>query len=220
MDRRGFLRGAAALLAGGGLAGCTGNNEEVPVTAGPPPITDNEGGGLPGGGPGADGGSSGGDGGDGSGGDSGGSTATPQRFIVPNYDFQEGEDGALVVVMEIENRSSGPHSGVVRVLVPTDEETYERALFVELDAGASATYELRFGLSFERFMTVGGFQVEFDAGTPETPIPETTVPHAGTPTVTPSRTPTATPTAQRETSDGATSSAETTTADTETTAAE
>lgn len=164
MDRRAVLRGLAGVAAGLVGAGCSGNNEEVPVTAPDGPVGVRE-----------DDRAQSGDGdADGSSGDGGG-TATDQRFVVPDYEFATDDRGDLVVVLTVRNRGPERHVGVVRVAVTVDDRTFAPERLVELDAGAEATFRIGFPVAREAFSDGGGFEISFEPGTPATPLPETPI---------------------------------------------
>ncbi|WP_135363014.1 hypothetical protein [Halosimplex halophilum] len=164
MQRRTLLRGLAALAAGAG-AGCTANRE-VPATAPEPP----EGIATP-----EDDGFGDGSGGDGGGaGDDGEGDPTPdrQRFVVPARAFRSDGDGDLLADLTVRNRGEAAHEAVMTLRVEAGDRTFTPSRHVALEPGAAREYTFHFPVAQDQLT---GFSVSFEAGPPETPIPEGTV---------------------------------------------
>jgi len=79
---------------------------------------------------------------------------------------REGEDGALVLVVTVENTAAGTRSDrlVARVTVETDDGTteYETSREVSLDAGVEAEVELVFDVTYEAWTSGGGLSYGWD----------------------------------------------------------
>lgn len=79
---------------------------------------------------------------------------------------REGEDGALVLVVTVENTAAGTRSDrlVARVTVETDDGTteYETSWEVSLDAGVEAEVELVFDVTYEAWTSGGGLSYGWD----------------------------------------------------------
>jgi len=181
MDRRRVLRGVAGLLAGVGLAGCTGSQGEVPVTAEPPP---------PGVGRGSSGGAGGGrgDGGDGP----PGSPSTERAVTIEDFDANEADDGTLLVSITVSNDSAQRQVRLARATVSlgTAESVAER--FVAVEAGGTATVRIPVDVSYQAWLDGGSYVPELVDRTPATPLPTAT--QTPTPTTDPADTPTSTST--------------------------
>lgn len=163
MQRRRVLRGLAALAAGV-AAGCTGANREVPVTAPDPPVAVHDAG--------SDGGSdAGGDGSDGAGAE----TSEPPRFVVPERSFEATEDGDLLIVLTVENRSETLHEATMTVIVTAGDKRFSPVESVALDPGASTERRVVVPVPYSEFDADPGFDVQFAPGSPATPLPEGTV---------------------------------------------
>lgn len=156
MDRRRLLRSAAGLLAGVGLAGCTGADGEVPVTAEPPP-------------PGV-----GGDEADGANGGGELLTATPEALSIENYTETESEDGTLVVLVTVSNESVRRQVRLVRVTVTLDGVETVAETFVALGPGATETVRLGFDVGYQAWLGGGSYVPEIVDRTPATPLPTDT----------------------------------------------
>jgi len=165
MQRRRVLRGLAALAAGAS-AGCTGANQEVPVTAPDPPpgvktasndVSDEV------------------EGGDGGFGDGPGNTPDRQRFVVPTRSFQQAEDGHLLVVVRVKNRTDTTHEAVLTVIIDAGSKTFTPSRFISLGPDESTEYRLHIPVPFDVFNQDPGFDAVFEPGGPETPIPDGTV---------------------------------------------
>lgn len=168
MQRRSVLRGLAALAAGAS-AGCTGASGEVPVTAPDPPpgvktasseVSDE-----------VDGGDGGGDGF----GDGPGETPDRQRFVVPTRTFQQADDGHLLVVVTVTNRTEIAHEAVMTVVIDAGAKTFTPSRFVSLGPEESREFRIHVPVPFDAFNQDPGFDAVFEPGVPETPIPDGTV---------------------------------------------
>jgi hypothetical protein len=174
MQRRTVLRGLAALAVGAG-AGCTADGE-VPATAPEPPegIATAADDGFGGGAGGADG--------------DGDAEPTPdqQRFVVPSRAFRSDENGDLLVEVTVRNRVGVAHEAVMTVTVEAGDRTFSPSRHVVLQPQATGLFEIRFPVPEEQLT---GFAISFEAGPPETPIPDGTVtPYPGDGTGTGTRT--------------------------------
>ncbi|WP_459190969.1 hypothetical protein [Halosimplex sp. J119] len=153
MQRRRVLRGLAALAAGA-AAGCTGANDEVPVTAPEPPAAVRGSGDSP----------SGGDGG-----------RDDLQFAVPERTFDETDDGDLVVVLTVENQGQRAREATVTITVSAGEKTFTPTEHVSLDAGASTELRTVVPVPYSEFDADPGFDMTIEPGSPATPLPEGTV---------------------------------------------
>ena len=162
MQRRSVLRWGVA-LATGAAAGCVGDGGEVPATAPEPPsevVADD-------------------------GGDDGGSertdwdntseTAQGQRFRVPGRSFESADDGHLVVVVTVENRSESEHEAVMTVEITAGEKAFSLSALVSLQSGARREVQFHVPVPYEEFQADPGFDARFDPGRPATPLPDGTV---------------------------------------------
>lgn len=169
MDRRRLLCGAAGLLAGVGLAGCTGSQGEVPVTAEPPPA-----------GVGGDGAS-----GNGATGDGGTGELTPDRTVsIADFDAIEAEDGSLVVSVTVSNDGGRRQVRLVRATVTVENADTVAEQFVAVEAGGTATVRIPVEVSYRAWLNGGSFVPQLLDRTPATPLPTATP----TPTDTTTRT--------------------------------
>ncbi|MEF8885417.1 MAG: hypothetical protein V5A44_09890 [Haloarculaceae archaeon] len=153
MKRRTLLRAAAGLLAGAGLAGCTGAGGEVPVTAEPPPpgvATEA---------------------------DSQGERAvdtTPaggSAVGIVDYGGQAATDGTLVVTVTVENESDREQVRLVRATVGIDDVRTVGERFVRLPPRESRTVSIQFDVGYETWAATGSLAPEVVRATPATPIP-------------------------------------------------
>jgi hypothetical protein len=180
MDRRRLLCGAAGLLAGVGLAGCTGSQEEVPVTAEPPPP-----------GVGGDGASE--EGATGGDGDVGSPTAD-RTVAIDDFDAIEGEDGSLVVTITVSNDSTQRQVRLVRATVTIEGVDTVAEQFVAVEGGGTVTVRLPVDVGYRAWLDGGSYVPQVLDRTPATPLPtatpvptstETTTQTEGSPTRTP-----------------------------------
>lgn len=155
MQRRTLLRGFAAAVVGAS-AGCTSNNREVPATAAPPPeeIRDS---------------------GDGGGNTGENDSAISRPFIVPERDFLRGEDDNLIVIVTVQNREATPQTGVMTVQIRAGDKTFAPVRKVSLEPGAQRAFRISVPVAYSEFKDFPGFDVQFELGEPETPLPEGTV---------------------------------------------
>jgi len=209
MDRRGLLRGAAGLLAGVGLAGCTGSQGDVPVTAEPPP-------------PGVRSDRASGEGASEDGG-VGPSTAN-RTVVIEDFDAIEADDGSLVVSVTVSNDSGQRQVRLVRATVTVENVETVAERFVAVEGGGTATVRLPVDVGYRAWLNGGSYVPELLDRTPATPLP-TATPTPVEPTTRMEGSPTATPEAdtRSETGNGtgtATPSATTTDASTVTAGSE
>lgn len=174
MDRRTLLRSVAGLLAGAGLAGCTGADGEVPVTAEPPPP------GIPTEAPGA----------------GGSRPSTPpgeSAVSIADYGGRADTDGTLIATVTVRNEGDRQQVRLVRVTVEINDLQATGDRFVSLAPGEERTVSIHLDVSFETWNRVGSITPEVVRRTPATPIPtdRATPTDGGTPT--PGETPTDTP---------------------------
>lgn len=181
MKRRQLFRGALGVLAGVGLAGCTGAGGEVPVTAEPPPAslpTETDSGGV-----------------------APGSTP-PGGSAVAITDFggREDADGSLIATVTVENRSGTRQVRLVRATIAVNDLQTSGERFVRLAPGEERTVLVHLDVGFEAWNASGSLTPQVIRRTPATPIP----PDRETPTETavaasPSPTPTDSTDTQGET---------------------
>jgi hypothetical protein len=170
MDRRTLLRGVAALVTGGAVAGCAGNNREVPVTAPPAPPEVDTSGGEVNGVSGFDGGNDGGDSGLDTGGD-GSDGGASEAIKLQDFNYVEGEEGALLITMVVRNEGLSRNTAYVRATVRLGTDVRRYGEFVTLTPGESATVEVTADVSYDQFSGNGGIDFDVLARTPATPIP-------------------------------------------------
>jgi hypothetical protein len=153
MKRRTLLDTVVGLLAGAGLAGCTGADGEVPVTAEPPPSEVATG---------AD-----------AQGSDGASGSTPASGSVGIADFggRADDDGTLVVAVTVDNESDRQVVRLVRATVTVDGVETVGERFVRLPPQETRTVSIHLGVSFEAWATGGSLTPEVVRRTPATPIP-------------------------------------------------
>ncbi|MFC7142483.1 hypothetical protein ACFQMA_21925 [Halosimplex aquaticum] len=154
MQRRRVLRGLAAVAAGA-AAGCTGANREVPVTAPEPPDEVRNAG---------SGGSS-----------NGGETPESLQFAVPEWSYEATEDGDLRVVLTVENRAQSPDEATMTVVLTAGDKRFTPTEHVSLQPGESREIRIVVPVAYSEYDAEPGFEVRFDPGAPETPLPEGTV---------------------------------------------
>jgi len=170
MDRRRLLCGAAGLLAGVGLAGCTGSQGEVPVTAEPPP-------------PGVGGDGASGDGS--SGGDSGAGQVTPGRTVsIEDFDAVEADDGSLVVTITVSNDSERRQVRLVRATVTIEGVDTVSEQFVAVEGGGTVTVRLPVDVGYRAWLDGGSYVPQILDRTPATPLPTATSTPTSTETTT------------------------------------
>jgi len=178
MDRRRLLRGAAGLLAGVGLAGCTGSQGEVPVTAEPPP-------------PGVERGDA--DGNDPAGGDGLVRSPTADRSVsIEDFDANEAEDGTLVVSIVVSNDSERRRVRLARATVSIENAETVAERFVAVEAGETTTVRIPVDIGYRAWLDGGSYVPELVDRTPATPLPtatQTPVPTTDDPADSPSPTP-------------------------------
>jgi len=187
MDRRRLLRGAAGLLAGVGLAGCTGGQSDVPVTAEPPP-------------PGVGGDGASGTGATGEDGAVGPSTAN-RTVVIEDFDAIEAEDGGLVVSVTVSNDSAQRQVRLVRATVTVENAETVAERFVAVEGGGTATVRVPVDVGYQAWLNGGSYVPELLDRTPATPLPTATP----TPTESTTRTgesPTPTPETDTRSEDG------------------
>ena len=163
MQRRSVLRGLFALTTGA-IAGCLGAEGEVPAVAPEPPFEVEI----------ADDGESGTDG-DGSNGSDENETPDRQRFRVPDRTFEAADDGHLVVVVTVENRSDAPHEAVLTAEVTAGRKVFTPSEFVSLLSGERREVRFHVPVPYGEFQADPGFGVQLDPGRPSTPLPDGTV---------------------------------------------
>jgi hypothetical protein len=171
MDRRRLLCGAAGLLAGVGLAGCTGGQGEVPVTAEPPP-------------PGVGGGEESGDGaidGDGDADGTGGSSTGDQSVSITDFNVLEADDGTVVATVTVSNDSERRQVRLARARITIENAETVAERFVTVSAGASATVRIPVDVGYQAWLNGGSYVPELVDRTPATPLP-TAGPTPGEPT--------------------------------------
>jgi len=90
----------------------------------------------------------------------GGPIEEPRRLRIVDGIPREGEDGALVLVITVENTADGTRSDtlVARATVETDDGTaeYETSREVSVEAGVEAEVRLVFDVSYETWRDGGG----------------------------------------------------------------
>lgn len=142
----------AGLLAGAGLAGCTGAGGEVPVTAEPPPpgIATEAG----------------------AGGSDGGSGSTPAASVsIVDFGGRAGPDDSLVATVTVENESDRQAVRLVRATVTVDDTQTTGERFVRLPPRERRTVRIHVDVSFEAWSERGSLSPQVIARTPATPIP-------------------------------------------------
>jgi len=196
MQRRRLLCGLAGLF-GTGLAGCTGNNREVPATAPEPPE------GVEGSGDGSGGGGGGGDG------NAGGDDSLPVEVQGPPG-FSESEDGYAVVSATVKNEGLTEQLVYLQAAVRVGDQRTEFGTFVRLVPGEERAVSIVTNVPYEDFSGVDFTVLD---RTPETPVPTAspTPTDGGSGTTTGDGTATATGTAGTDTQSGTASAGDSTT---------
>jgi len=152
MKRRQLLRGALGVLAGAGLAGCTGASGEVPVTAEPPPAglsTETDSGGVA----------------------PGSTPAGGSAVAITDFGGREDADGSLIATVTVENRSGTEQVRLVRATVAINDLQTSGDRFVRLGPGEERTVFVHVDVSFQAWNASGSLTPQVIRRTPATPIP-------------------------------------------------
>lgn len=92
----------------------------------------------------------------------GGTVRAARSLFIVDYRFDEADDGGLVVVVEVENRSASRASDTLVAAVTVDGDREEVRKVVSVEGDSMVEVSLAFETSFSEFMGGGDFTLDWD----------------------------------------------------------
>ena len=152
MKRRTLLRSVLGLVAGAGLAGCSGAGGEVPVTAeAPPPSVPTET--------------------QGAGGPAPSNPPSGSAVSISDFGGEADADGSLVATVTVTNESDRQQVRLVRATVAINDLQTSGERFVVLSPRETRTVRIHLDVGFDAWNASGSLTPQVIRRTPTTPIP-------------------------------------------------
>lgn len=86
-----------------------------------------------------------------------------EQITIPEFDYEETEDGRMHVPMTVKNEADTTQSVTLSVEVRAGEEQYEQSNDLTVGAGESTETEATFDVSVEDFEQDGSIDFDWDA---------------------------------------------------------